>query len=131
MSVGWVKVFLSYLVMIKESLYAWWDVTIDDASMTPQIIYLERYLNFRFESTEIYIDEGYTLGPWVFNSYPGDPTFFMDTPDDSWVYSGSDASEVDFVVHIPETLASSIPHIASIVHKYKLPGKNFIIQKDA
>lgn len=101
--IAWTKVFLSYLVLIKENLYLYWDETILDTSMTPQIIYLERMLNFRFESTQIFINEGYTLGPWIFrNTETPDTEFFMG--DDAWVYSSQDAVMVDFTVNIPELL---------------------------
>lgn len=127
-SVGWVKVYLSYLVKIKEDLYKWWDETIDDASMTPQIIYLERYLNFIFERTDIFIDEGYTLGPWIFlDTETPDPEFYMDQ-DDSFVFNLGDAVLVDFTVNIPAVIENNTSRIAAIVHKYKLPGKSFIIQ---
>ncbi len=126
--VAWVKVFLSYLTMLKDTLYSWWDETLLDASMTPQVMYLERILNLMFQVTSIFIDEGYTLGPWIFlDTETPDPEFFMDQ-DDSYVYNLSDAIIVNFVVNIPSSLSSDTSRIAAIVHKYKLPGKSFIIQ---
>jgi hypothetical protein len=123
-----VKVFLSYLVKVKEDLYLYWDKTIDDASMTPQIIYLERYLNFVFEQTTIFINEGYTLGPWIFlDTETPSPDFFMDE-DDSFIFSFDDAILVDFTVNIPAVIEGQTSRIAAIVHKYKLPSKSFIIQ---
>ena len=127
--VAWVKVFVSYLVYIKEMLFQVWDETVLDVSMTPQIAYLEKRLNIEFDRTDIFIDEGFTLGPWIFlNTETADPDFFMDE-DDSWVYTVSDAVDVDFVVNIPEVIESGAPLIAALTHKYKLPGKSFIIQK--
>ncbi|MCX6266549.1 MAG: hypothetical protein NTW16_04230 [Bacteroidetes bacterium] len=131
--IAWVKVFLAYLAKIKDDLYQYWDETILDASMSPQILYLERLLNLRYDRTDIYIGEGYSHGPWVFTiAQPGTPEFYMDQEDDSWVYTYNDASGIDFVVHIPAFFSSvvDVPRIAAIVHKYKLPGKRFIIQKD-
>ena len=127
--IAWVKVFLAYLVMIKEDLYQYWDETLLDASMTPQTIYLERILNLLFERTDIFIDEGYTLGPWIFrDTETADPEFYMDL-DDSFIFNNEDAIWVDFTVNIPTILGSVTSHIAALVHKYKLPGKSFIIQK--
>jgi hypothetical protein len=121
-------VFLAYLVKIKEDLYQYWDVSIDDAAMTPQIIYLERYLNFIFGQTTIFIDEGYTLGPWIFlDTEEPDPEFFMDQ-DDSFVFNLNDAVLVDFTVNIPAVIDNQSARVAALVHKYKLPGKSFIIQ---
>lgn len=127
--IAWVKVIVSYLVYIKEQLYGFWDETILDVSMTPQVLYLEKRLNLEFDRTDIYIDEGFTLGPWIFtNEEIPSPEFFMDQ-DDSFVYTLSDAVEVDFVVNIPAVLEANSPLIAALTHKYKLPGKDFIIQK--
>ena len=126
--IAWVKVFLSYLAMIKDNLYAWWDETLMDASMTPQVMYLERILNHIFAVTSIFIDEGYTLGPWIFlDTETPDPEFYMDQAD-SFVYNLADAIIVNFTVNIPSTLSTVTGRIAAIVHKYKLPGKSFIIQ---
>jgi hypothetical protein len=127
--IAWVKVSLAYLVSVRDTLSDLWDETVIDASMTPQIIYLERLLNFRFDTTEIYISEGYSHGPWVYTvAVPGTPEFYMDQ-EDSWIYTINDAAEIDFVVNIPAALATQSSRIAAIVHKYKLPGKQFIIQK--
>ena len=132
--VAWVKVFLACLVKVKEDLYQYWDETITDASMTPQIIYLERLLNSMFDSTEIFISNDYeNLGPWIFlNTETADPEFYMsddvETDVDAYVYNNLDAVWVDFTVNIPEALHDNIPLIAAIVQKYKLPGKYFIIQ---
>ncbi len=125
----WVKVFVSYLIKIKEDLLLFWSDTVRQVMITPQVLVLEKTLNDRFSSTDIFISEGFTLGPYIFlNSETADPEFYMDQAD-SWVYSLNDATDVDFVVNIPESLANEIPLIAAIVHKYKLPGKCFVIQK--
>lgn len=131
-TVAWVKVFVSYLVYVKDQLMAFWDDTVLDASMTPQTAYLEKRLNMEFDHTDIFIDEGFALGPWIFrNTESPDPEFYMGDGDieDEYVYSLGEAVDVDFVVNIPEVLVNNIPLIAALTHKYKLPGKYFIIQK--
>jgi hypothetical protein len=126
--IAWVKVFLAYLASVKEALYLRWDETVLDASMTPQIIYLEHILNIIFERTDIFIDEGSALGPWIFrNTETPDPEFCMDQAD-SFVFNNQEAVWVDFTVNIPAAVESQTSRIAAIVHKYKLPGKLFIIQ---
>lgn len=127
--VAWVKVFVSYLVYIKVMLYLYWDQTQLDASITSQIIYIEKILNLACERTDIYIDEGYYLGPWIVTAEETpDPEFYMDQAD-SYVFTRHDAVDVDFIVNIPAGISSAIPVIAALTHKYKLPGKYFIIQK--
>ena len=131
--IAWVKVFLAYLVAVKEALWLRWDETVLDAAMTPQVICLERILNFMFESEDIFIsDEDRNLGPWIYRKVePEEPEdfteFYMDQPV-SYVYNNSEAVQVDFTVNIPAILTAQTPRIAAIVHKYKLPGKLFIIQ---
>ena len=127
--VAWAKVLVSYLVFIKEMLYLYWDQTQLDASITSQIMYIEKILNLACERTDIYISEGYYLGPWIVTAEETpDPEFYMDLYD-SYVYTKRDAVDVDFIVNIPTGIESSIPVIAALAHKYKLPGKCFIIQK--
>ncbi len=127
--VAWVKVFISDLVMIHNSLLQLRQRSIKEARMTPQICYLEKLLNSRYGRTDIRIVEGYQLGPWVFLAEPpsGDIDFFMVDPD-YFVYSDEDSVTVDFVVQVPRVLSDFCNVIAAYVQKYKLAGKVFIIQ---
>ncbi len=127
---AWIKVSMSWLHMIVESLKSYRYFTKRDICMTPQIAFIERFLNTRYGRTDIFIGEGFNLGPWVWNKEPqqGDFDFFIDEPD-SFIFNEVDAVNVSFVVNIPFTLQDQVQHIAAIVQIYKLPGKSFIIQK--
>lgn len=129
--IDWLKVFISYVGKIKDELYAFWDETIEDVMMTPQIIYLEHLLNTRYNRNpyDIYIGEGIDLGPWFFtDNLPGDPEFYFDQ-NDSYLWTNNDVvSNVDFVVNVPHPLDSDTSVIAALVQKYKLAGKVFVIQ---
>jgi hypothetical protein len=127
--IAWVKVFVSYLVFVRENLSVFWDQTWLDACITPQVIYMEQALNLRFGRTDIRILDGTYLGPFIFSRQDDPDTEFYMDQDDSWVYSESDHTDVDFVVEIPEAIETDAPLIAALTHRYKLPGKNFIIQK--
>jgi hypothetical protein len=86
-------------------------------------------LNRRYGHTDIWIGEGYQLGPWIWpvGSTPA-VIFYLDQVD-SYVWTDNDqASNVDFVVNIPGDLATEVQYMAALVNKYKLPGKNFVIQ---
>jgi hypothetical protein len=127
--VAWVKVFVSYLVYVRDNLWSFWDKTWLDAAVTPQICYIEKALNLRFGRTDIAIAEGYRLGPFIFtNSQDVPDEFFMDQAD-SFVYTVDETADCDFVVLIPGAIETDAPLIAAMVHRYKLPGKKFIIQK--
>lgn len=126
----WLRVSVSYLEEMLVRLRVYWQETIDDAMMTPQIKYLEHFLNTKYDRdpADIFIDDGYQLGPWIWPvGSPADPIFYLDQAD-SYVYCGTDEIDVDFVVNIPEVLTEDAPPIGAIVTKYKLPGKHFVIQ---
>jgi len=125
---AWIRVSVSYLVMIIDDLFVLWDSTIAEARMTPQVIYLERILNNRYGRTDIFISEGFTLGPWVYLiTETAVPQFYLDQAD-SYVFHKDDHVVVDFIVNIPEALIDEVQVIASTINKFKLLGKYFIIQ---
>lgn len=131
--VAWVKVFVSYLVFIKDMLSQRWDETWLDAAITPQVAFIEQVLWIRFETggEGISISEGFMLGPFIF-TLQEDPEleFFMGdgTIEDTYVFNNRDAVEVDFVVEITNAFTNAASEIAALVHRYKLPGKSFILQ---
>jgi len=127
--IAWIKVSLSYIAQIVEQEIMFWEQTALDARMTPQIIYLERFLNNRYGRTDIRIAEGYEYGPYCFFAGPpaGEIDLFMVEPD-NYCYSTAIGATVDFVVQVPRALASECNVIAAYVQKYKLAGKIFIIQ---
>lgn len=127
---AWVRVSLSYLHMILDDLRQFREETLLDAKMTPQVIYLEHMLNARYGTgTAIFISDGYFLGPWIFaDTDTPNPEFYMDDPDDSFVFADTDMVTVSFVVNIPRSLNGVTQQIAAMVQKYKLAGKYFIIQ---
>lgn len=126
---AWVKVSLSYLYMLSESLKIYRYFLHRDITTTPQVIYIERLLNTRFGRNDIFISEGYELGPWIWNILPpvGEFDFYLDQHD-SYVFNSNDAVTISFIVNIPSILYIYAKNIAAIVQKYKLPGKSFIIQ---
>lgn len=126
--VAWVKVFVTHLAVLQESLYQFAGMVSKEIKMSPQVIYLEYILNNRYGRTDIFISDGFQLGPWI---YPvgetPDQEFFLDQ-NDSVLWTHHDEVVVDFIVNIPDVLEDEIPIIAATVQKYKLPGKHFVIQ---
>jgi hypothetical protein len=127
---AWLSVSISYLSMTLERLRQFQDESIRDASMTPQIAYLEHMLNSRYGTgTAIWIGDGFFLGPWIWmDSDVPNPEFYMDDPLDSYVFCDSDSITINFVVNVPRALSTEVQDIAAKVQKYKLAGKYFIIQ---
>ena len=125
---AWVKVFVSYLEVMQQDLYQLWNRTDAEAKMTPQIMYLEHLLNEKFGTTDIVIDDGVNLGPWIYqSSETPDPEWFVDQAN-SFIWNNEDQVVIDFVVHIPSDIETGTPELAALVQKYKLPGKRFVIQ---
>ena len=127
---AWLNASIGYLALILEGLRQNRYETTNEAYMTPQIIYLEHLLNDRYGRTDIFISDGYLLGPWIFaDADTPNPEFYMnDDPEDSYVYSQSDQVTVNFIVNIPSVLSTVTQDIAAMVQKFKLAGKYFIIQ---
>ena len=126
--IAWTKVFVSYLARILEQLWQFWEATAKECKMTPQIMYLEHLLNDRYGRTDIFISDGFELGPWIYtHGEVPNPEFFMDQAN-SFLWSDMDGVTVDFVVNIPVAIESEVQVIAAMVQKYKLPGNVFVIQ---
>jgi len=127
--IAWMKTAMSYLDMVYLALIEFREKTLKEAKMTPQVYYLEKYLNSRFGVVAIHIVEGFELGPWIFYTIPtgGDVDLFMVEPD-NYLYSNEVSISVDFVVEVPSALEQQCNLIAAMVQKFKLAGKSFIIQ---
>ena len=127
--VAWVKVYLSYLSDILDRLRALRVISLRDAKMTPQICYLEKYLNDMFSTTGISIQDGHLLGPWCFYDMPpaGEVDFYAVEPD-NYCYANHITIDIDFVVAVPWALEAECSTIAAYVQKFKMVGKSFIIQ---
>lgn len=98
--------------------------------MTPQVIYLEKYLNSRYGTDGIRIIEGYDIGAWIFpTAETGE--YFMDWTDD-YVFGGDDETFIAFQVKVPPALVNSRPtapsEIIAMVSKFKMVGKKFGIK---
>jgi hypothetical protein len=122
---AWLKVYLSYIDYLHEGLKEYRDQTLRIAHLTPQVKVLEKYLNDRFNVSDIYITDGEDLGPWLFDEW----NIYQFYLDESYIFS--EAEIPSFVVVVPSSLEGVIQEIAAIVNKYKLPGKKFIIYKIA
>jgi hypothetical protein len=127
---AWLAVTVSYILLVLESLRKFRGDSIKEVKMTPQIAFLEHYLNERYATgTAIFISEGYTLGPWVWLSGvpAGETDFYMVEPD-NYCYPSTSETNIGFVVNVPHSLEDEVQHIVSLVYKFKLAGKSFIIQ---
>ena len=127
--IAWTGVYLGALAETLDRLRSHRAASLRDARMTPQICFLEKYLNDRFETSGIRIVDGKMLGPWCFyGGPPVDDVDFYAVEPDNYCYAANVATEIDFVVEVPHPIQSECGAIAAAVQKYKMAGKSFLIQ---
>lgn len=129
-TVAWLNTALSYMQMMLLR----WDETFLEARrqayMTPQICYLEKYLQIRFGDNSIQILKVRDLAQYAYwnadnptpdeDLYLSDPTYF---------YLTDDINRSRFVVLISQGAWDNFSEsILSTIHKYSLPGYEFIYQ---
>jgi len=104
-------------------------------SFTGQVIYLEKLLNDTFNNggTEIFIEDGGKIAPFIFNTEENEPDLFIynteENEPDLFIYNTEEyPGNVDFIVKVPTALVCDDNHMKSLINKYKLAGKNYTIQ---
>jgi hypothetical protein len=129
--IHWIKTFVCHISNVFDLLKLYRTEAIRQAYLTPQVTMLEKYLKDKFETEDIEIVDGELLGPWLFTAAQPSPAgseFYLDQADS---YVWNDEDQASFVVRVPDSFDDEveIAQIAAIVSKFKLPGKNFIINK--
>src|SRR5574343_779038 len=101
-------------------------------SFTGQVIYLEKLLNDTFNNggTEIFIEDGGKIAPFIFNTEENEPDLFIynteENEPDLFIYNTEEyPGNVDFIVKVPTALVFDDNHMKSLINKYKLAGKNY------
>lgn len=123
---AWVKVFVSYLQMLAEHHRHYRLTSFIEANMTPQVIYIEGMLNRRYGTTSIRLIEGYEIGVWAFPSEENGEQYYDDP--DAYIFSDNDETVIAFQCEIPSSLQSESQTIISMINRYKLLGKKFVIK---
>lgn len=130
--IHWIKTFVCHISNVFDLLKLYRTEAIRQAYLTPQVAMLERYLNDKFTTEDIEIVDGELLGPWLFTTVLASTgsEFYLDQSDS---YLWNDEDQASFVVRVPDSFDDEveIPQIVGIVNKFKLPGKNFIINKNS
>lgn len=106
-------------------------------SFTGQVIYLEKLLNDTFNNggTEIFIEDGILkIAQFLFNTAEdADPFYVFNTAETNeenlYLYNTAEyTGNLDFIVKVPTALVFDENQMKSLINKYKLAGKNYIIQ---
>ncbi|MFC4262483.1 hypothetical protein ACFOWM_06325 [Ferruginibacter yonginensis] len=122
------KVHDAFLVFRKAIIY--------ELTITPQVCYLEKLLNDRFDFTDrrIYIDDGVDKPPkYIYVNAELKPQFIRRRAEASpvFIYTRSEIGALsnDFIVFIPLTLMVDLNEVVSVLKSKKLLGTKFKIQR--
>jgi hypothetical protein len=132
--VSWLSALVRPLVWLYQAFLRYREAKLYQLMITPQVCYLERLLNDRFDYTDrrIYIDDVITYDPlylylaaenkpiWLYTS--GEPV--------TWLYTDSETVGVsdDFIVFVPAGLVFNENEFKALLNSYKLAGKRYKIQ---
>ncbi|GCD76647.1 MAG: hypothetical protein ACK4EX_02495 [Thermaurantimonas sp.] len=119
---AFITVSVSYLNYLCESqkLYRFQINTL--LQVTPQVIYIERYLK-QFFNDQIRLQEGYYLGPFLNTE---SAIYLNPLNEVAHIYYSGEA-KIDFVVQIPVSLQTQKQQIMRLINFFKLPGKKYKI----
>lgn len=126
------------LVTTYNSLKTFRDQMLYRLTITPQVVYLEKMLNDRFDTSlrRIYILDGKQYDPlyvflpaelkWVWlykkSETPPKPARFLYTKGETGL------TTFDFVVYVQVSIPFDINEMTSLINDYKLASKDFKIQ---
>jgi hypothetical protein len=117
----------SFLLFRKSRIY--------QLTITPQICYLERLLNDRFDNDDrrIYIEDTDWFDPWyVYQEDELKPRYMYTEAEDQPVYTYTDAeageTPDDFIVFVPASLVFDNTEMRALLNINKLPGTHYNIQ---
>jgi hypothetical protein len=124
---GVVSLYLDFLRYRKAKLY--------QLMITPQVCYLQRMLNDRFDFTQrrILIVDGIDKPPfYIYQHAELKPKYLRRTSEakPQWIYTAGESGILtdDFVVKVPAGIIFQMAEMRSLVKAYKLAGTRFKIQ---
>jgi hypothetical protein len=130
-----VKTCLYPLVAVHNLFLSFRKSKIYQLTITPQVCYLERLLNDRYDFTErrIYIDDAVWHLPWfVYEEAENKPQWLYKASENkpTWLYMDGEAGVAlnDFVVFAPADLSFDPNEMRSLIDGYKLFGTKYTIQ---
>lgn len=133
--VNWLRALITPLVWLYQAFLRYRDAKNYELMITPQVCYLERMVNNRFDYTlrRIYISDGVWYDPlFVFQDAEDKPVYMVTDAeaDPVYVYSESEAGQFadDFVVMVPNDIAFNMDELKALLNSYKLAGTRYTIK---
>lgn len=129
------KALLYPLTVLYDSFKLFRKAKIYQLTITPQVCYLERLLNDRYDSGQrrIYIDDAVWHLPWFVYKEAENKTewLYMEVENNPiTVYTEGEAGVAlnDFVVFVPKSIAFDNAQMRSLIDAFKLFGTKYTIQ---
>lgn len=131
-----IKALLGGHTAVLNSFLNYRDAKIYQLLITPQVVYLEKMLNDRYDSIQrrIYIDDAVWHLPWfLYQEEEEKPAYLFTEAEYSpvYLYTDGEAGEAlnDFVVFVPLDVIFSQDEMRSLLDAYKLFGTKYTIQR--
>ena len=134
---AFLQVLISGVVVLYQDLLRLRTQKLYELMITPQVCYLERLLNDRFDYTlrRIQIVDGSDKPPYYIYQNPElKPKYIRNHAEGAslqYIYTSGESSNVqdDFIVLVPTALVFGEEEMRSLVKAYKLAGTKFKIQR--
>lgn len=132
---AWLTKLASPFVYLYNQLLLFRTNVLYKLTITPQVVYLEKMLNDRYDSAlrRIYIVDGLSYNAtYLYTSLELKPQFtYKKSENNLWfLYTSGETGQFsfDFVVMVPNAIAFNQNEMISLLNTYKLAGKIYSIQ---
>lgn len=134
--IAFVNILAGPFVSLYNRLIAFKDSVVYKLTITPQVCFLEKMLNDRYDNVErrIYIEDGISTDPlFLYTRAEEQPIWLYTKAENQPIYLRTKGElgifNFDFVVYVPSAIgAFNEPEMTALVEAYKLAGKKFKIQ---
>jgi hypothetical protein len=132
----WVQRLISPIVFIYNELLLFRTIMLYKLTITPQVVYLEKMLNDRYDSLlkRITIIDGVQYDQeYLFTRPEAKPIFIyrkseLKPPKYFYLRGETSDESFDFVVNVPVAVSIDVNEMKSLLNTYKLAGKYYTIQ---
>lgn len=131
---AWISICISPVGYVYNNLLRFRTQTLYTLKITPQVCYLEKLLNDRYDyiNRGIYITDAFRANPvYMFQDVEDKPVpMFADVENQPvFMYTDGEVGDVknDFVVVVPLSVSFNVNEMTSLINNYKLASKRFTI----
>jgi len=132
-----VVIVVSPAVFVYNLLLVFRDLALYNLLITPQVVYMEKMLNDRYDTAarRIYIQDGLDNTPiYLYQKAEGKPPLFLYQKSEvgrpiPYLRTRGESSSIksDFTVYVPLDIVFDLPEMKSKIDYFKLPSKFYTI----